>query len=169
MLLAAAARGFEAKVLTISNPTDGYKLQNNIRAVSGLEIMPVSRKSHIDAINTLRGGGFVLSGIDRPIPEQSRKLNFFGQPSSLPDGYIRMAIKANVPVLVAAVHMNNDGLYELSLSEPVPMVRMADSAEEVRYNAENILRMIEGHILSHPSQWQMYHPVWPGAVVSSSS
>ncbi|MCD6582335.1 MAG: lysophospholipid acyltransferase family protein [Desulfuromusa sp.] len=160
MLLAAAARGFKAKVLTIGNPTEGYKLQNNIRKNSGLDILPVSRRAHIQAINTLRNGGFVLAGIDRPIPGQKRTLSFFGKPSLLPDGHIRMALKADVPVMVAAVHMNEDGRYQLSLSEPITMIRMADPIDEIRNNAENILQKIETHIRSHPTQWQMYYPVW---------
>ena len=163
MLLAAAAKGFRAKVLTIGNPTGGYKLQNDIRATSGLEIMPVSRRAHVRAIDTLRNGGFVLSGIDRPIPEQKRTLNFFGLPSPLPDGHVRMALKAGVPIMVAAVHMNSDGLYQLSLSEPIPMVRMTEPRREIRSNAENILQIIESHILAHPTQWQMFYPVWPEA------
>ena len=163
MLLAAAAKGFKAKVLTIGNPTGGYKLQNDIRATSGLEIMPVSRRAHVKAIEPVRNGGFVLSGIDRPIPEQARTLNFFGLPSALPDGHVRMALKAGVPIMVAAVHMNNDGLYELSLSEPIPMVRMVEPKIEIRSNAEIILQIIESHIRAHPTQWQMFYPVWPTA------
>jgi len=161
MLLAAAALGFEAKVLTFGKPTGGYKLQNDIRAISGLEIMPVSRNVHKKSIDVMQKGGFVLTAIDRPMSGQRRQLNFFGHPSPLPAGHIRMALKANVPIIAAAVHMNKDGLYQLSLSKPIPMIRMADSMEEIRWNAENILRIIEGYIRSHPAQWQMYYPVWP--------
>jgi len=160
MLLAAAALGFEAKVLTFGKPTGGYKLQNDIRATTGLEIMPVNQDAHTKSIDVMQKGGFVLTAIDRPMSRQRRKLNFFDHPSPLPAGHIRMAIKANVPILVAAVHMNHDGLYQLSLSEPIPMVHMPEPAEEIRYNAEKILKIIEGYIRSHPSQWQMYYPVW---------
>jgi len=161
MLLAAAALGFEAKVLTFGKPTGGYKLQNDIRATSGLEIMPVSRDVHEKAIDVMIKGGFVLTAIDRPISRLRRKLNFFGRPSPLPAGHIRMALKAGVPVLVAAVHMNRDGLYQLSLSDPIPMIHMSDPDEEIRCNAEKILQIIEDYIRFHPAQWQMYYPVWP--------
>ncbi len=161
LFMAAAAQGFKTKVLTFGKPTSGYKLQNELRATSGLEIMPVSRQAHAKSIETLRNGGFILTAIDRPMPKQNRRLNFFGRPSPLPAGHIRMALEADVPILVAAVHMNKDGLYQLSLSKPIPMIRMADPTKEIRWNAENILHIIEGYIRSHPSQWQMYYPVWP--------
>ena len=164
MLLAVAARGFKAKVLTLGNPTGGYKFQNEIRATSGLDIMPVSRRANINALRTLQNGGIVLAGIDRPIREKGRKLSFFGRPSPLSDGYIRMALRADVPVLVANVYMDEDGIYQTGLSEPVTMTRMDDSAMEVRYNAEKVLSVIEDCIRCHPTQWQMYYPVWPDVV-----
>ena len=160
LFMAAAARGFETKILTIAKPNDGYKLQNRIRMTSGLEIMPVSREAHAKSMDALCNGGFVLTAVDRPVPRQRRRLTFFGSPSPLPAGHIRMALKANVPILVAAIHMNKDGLYQLSLSEPIPMIHMPEPEEELRCNAENILRMIEGYIRLHPSQWQMFYPVW---------
>jgi len=162
-----ATQGFETKVLTADKPSSGYKLQNDIRSTSGLEIMPVSRQAHAKAIETLCNGGFILTAVDRPMPHQTRRLNFFGHPSPLPAGHIRMALKADVPIIVAAVHMNKDGFYQLSLSDPIPMVRMSDPMEETRFNAENILKIIEGYIRSHPAQWQMYYPVWPDQGVAA--
>ncbi len=161
MLLAAANRGFKSKVLTFGRPSGGYKLQNEIRALSGLDIMPISRRANMSALAALRQGGLVLTAVDRPIPGRKPQLRFFGRPSALPDGHIRMAMKADVPLLAAAVHMDEDGRYQLSLSEPLTMTRTADHAGDVRRNAENVLRILEKYIRAHPTQWQMFYPVWP--------
>ncbi len=169
LFMAAAARGFETKVLTLGKPSGGYQLQNEIRRTTGLEIMPVSSYAHAKSIETLNKGGFILTAIDRPMPKQSRQLNFFGRPSPLPAGHIRMALETKVPILVAAIHMNDAGLYQLSLSKPIHMVRMSEPAEEIRYNAEIILKIVENHIRSHPTQWQMYYPLWPNEKTSSKS
>jgi lauroyl/myristoyl acyltransferase len=163
MLLAGARLGFKSKVLTFGQPNRGYQLQNEIRAMSGLDIMPVSRRAHISALQALRQGGFVLTAVDRPLPGRVPRLSFFGRPSALPDGHIRMAMKADVPLLAAAVHMNRDGLYELRLSEPLVMKRTSDYARDVTQNAETVLRILEGYIRAHPTQWQMFYPVWPSA------
>jgi len=169
MLLAIAARGFKAKVLTLSKPTGSYKFQNKIRATNGLDIMPVSRRANVEAIKTLQNGGIVLTGIDRPVPERSRKLNFFGHPSPLPDGHIRMALRADVPVQVANVYMDENYIYHVGLSEPMRMTRMGDSVEEVRCNAEKVLSVVEDCIRCHPTQWQMYYSVWPDVIDFSDS
>jgi lauroyl/myristoyl acyltransferase len=163
MLLAGASLGFKSKVLTFGQPNRGYQLQNEIRAMSGLDIMPASRQANVSALQTLRQGGFVLTAVDRPLPGKAPRLNFFCRPCALPDGHIRMALKADVPLLAAAVHMNRDGLYELRLSEPLVMNRTSDHARDVKQNAETVLRVLEGYIRAHPTQWQMFYPVWPSA------
>lgn len=160
MLLAAARLGLETKVLTFGQPTGGYKLQNEIRAMSGLDVMPISRRANLSALGALREGGFVLTAVDRPVAEQNRQFRFFGRPSPLPDGHIRMAQKADVPVLAAAVHMDDEGFYQLTLSEPVAMRKTADPLADIKTNAEAVLGILERYIRAHPTQWQMFYPVW---------
>ncbi len=165
LLLALAYHGLRAKVLSYGNPTGGYELQNEIRRSAGLEIIPVSgENTHQEAIAHLRAGGVVITGVDRPIPGKSHRLRFFGRPSPLPAGHIRIAMAAKVPVLVAAAHWQSDQKYHLLLSDPIPMQAHADRGEAIRRNGEAVLKVIEGFIRRAPEQWLMYYPVWPEAV-----
>ncbi len=160
VLLAAAYRGLKAQVLTYGNPSGGYKIQNELRAETGLNITPVSSAVHRQAIENMRSGGFVVTAVDRPIRHKAQTMNFFGQPSPLPAGHIRMALEAEVPVIVAAAEMQAEGLYHVHISDPIELVQHADPEQEVRLNGEAVLRVIEGYIRQAPSQWLMYYPVW---------
>lgn len=162
MLLAAARLGLKTKVLTFGRPTGGYRLQNEIRALSGLDIMPVSRKANLSALMALRRGGFVLTAVDRPVSGQLSQYDFFGRSVPLPDGHIRMALKAEVPVLVAAVHMTASGLYQLTLSDPLELpCQEGHLPETVRIQVERVLAILETYIRAHPTQWQMFCPLCP--------
>jgi KDO2-lipid IV(A) lauroyltransferase len=161
VLLAAAYRGIKAQVLTYGNPTGGYKIQNEIRTKTGLNITPVSSEVHRQAIENMRNGGIVITAVDRSIRRKAHYMNFFGQPSPLPAGHIRMALKAKVPVIVAAAEWQTDGLYHLHLSDPIELVQDPDPNEEIRINGEAVLRVIERHIRKNPGQWLMYYPAWP--------
>lgn len=161
MLMAAAFNGLKATVLTCGKPTSGYKFQNNIRALSGLDVMPMSAMSQQKVISIMRDGGIIITAVDRPMPEQRHKLIFFDKPSPLPIGYVYMAKRANVPVVIVSVHKNGDGLYELKMSDPITMVSRENAKQEVIHNAQVVLNKIEEHIRAHPLQWQMYYPVWP--------
>jgi KDO2-lipid IV(A) lauroyltransferase len=165
VLLAAAYRGLKAQVLTYGNPTGGYKIQNDLRAQTGLNITPVSTEVHLQAIENMRSGGFVITAIDRPIRRKAHRMNFFGRPSPLPAGHISMALEAKVPIIVVAAELLADKLYHVHISDPIELVGHDDPDEEIRINGEAILRVIEGYIRQAPSQWLMYYPAWPNGLV----
>ncbi len=166
-LLSLAHRGLQAKVLTYGNPPGGYELQNEIRASTGLEITPVKgEETHQEAIEYMRQGGAVITAVDRPIRSKAHTLTFFGRPSPLPAGHIRMALAAEVPVVVAAAEMTADGAYRINVSDPIPMLPNPDPDVEIRQNAEAVLSAIEEFIRVAPGQWLMYYPAWPELMVN---
>jgi len=167
-LLALAYQGLNAKVLTYGNPTGGYDIQNQIRASTGLDITPVrGEETHQEAIQWMQAGGMVITAVDRPIRRKAHSLNFFGRPSPLPAGHIRMALDADVPVIAAAAHRTPNRRYNIKLSPPIVMQRLKDKELEIRHNAEKVLSALETFIHEAPEQWLMYYPVWPELLINS--
>jgi phosphatidylinositol dimannoside acyltransferase len=166
VLLALAYRGLEGQVLTYGNPTGGYQVQNNIRATTGLEITPVSPENHKRAVETLKNGGIVATAIDRPIRRKTHTLRFCGHPAPLPAGHIRMALRAEVPIIMIAAHYRPDGKYELLCSEPIELKRDDDRETEIRQNGNAVLEIIKTFIQQAPEQWLMFYPVWPEKMVN---
>ncbi len=160
-LLAAGHTGIDVQVLSYADPTGGYRWQNRIRERAGLQITPISPQALIRALERLRRGGYVLTGVDRPVPGKLETLTFFGEPAPLPVGHIRLAMDAGVPVYVIACQMDAQGRYTLHTSEPIPMERSGNRKTAIRHNAEAVLRVLEGYIRQTPEQWLMYYPVWP--------
>ena len=169
VLLAAAYHGLKGQVLSYGDPTGGYKIQNQIRAQTGLTITPVSPEVHKQAIENMRAGGFAITAIDRPIRRKAHYLNFFDKPSPLPAGHIRMALEADVPIIIASAEMKPNGLYHINISKPIPLVRHDDPNQEIRVNGETVLQVIEGHIRRNPGQWLMYYPAWPNETQNSET
>jgi lauroyl/myristoyl acyltransferase len=161
VMLALGQSGLKAQILSYSQPGDAYRTQNTIREKSGMEITPISPSSLIQALRRLKEGGIVVTGIDRPVPDQKEYLNFFNSPAPLPTGHIRLSLKADVEVAVVAARMNSDGKYKLLISQPIELKRFPDSKREIKHNAETVLKEVEKYILQAPDQWLMYYPVWP--------
>ena len=159
--IAHAYRGLQAQVLTLAQPTEGYRAQNRIREMPGLEITPVSEDSARRAVTRLKEGGLVITGVDRPVEGKTRELTFFGLSCHLPAGHIRMALAAKVPVIPAAVTMEPGGQYRLKLGEPIALRSDDRSVTSIRLNAEAVLEAMAGFIRQTPEQWLMYYPVWP--------
>jgi len=158
---AMALRGLEFQVLSYPQPPGGYKVQNHFREVPGMEVTPMSHDSMRAAGKRLAGGGIVITGLDRPLAESNYHPRFFGLPAPLPVSYIRMAMKANVPVIVAAAMRIAGGRYLLDATEPIHMQPADNLKTEMEQNAETVLSRAEAFIRRAPQQWAMFYPVWP--------
>ena len=162
---AAVFNGLNFQVLSYAQPPNGYRMQNKIRSLEGVQVTPISIESIRHAIHRMQQGGAVVTGVDRPVvAEMGSRPLFFNRPSSLPTGYVRLALKAGVPVVVVSGQTLPDGHYRLVAFDPIPMQSYPDKTEELLQNAQSVLAVIEGLIRRAPEQWAMFYPVWPEAL-----
>lgn len=153
--------GWRAQVLSVAEPNGGYQWQNEMRKRNGLEMTPVTIESLKRAARRLSDGGTVLTGIDRPLPEAELRPRFFGAPANVPVLHVRLAMRAQAPVIVISALRREDGLYELQASDPMTMTGSVKNPDDVLRNAETALAVAEELITRTPRQWAMPHAVWP--------
>jgi lauroyl/myristoyl acyltransferase len=153
--------GLQALALTLPELNAGYRKQLEIRARNGLYVLQASIGNIKHAIEHLIAGGMVITGIDRPDESYIYRPKFFGHPAALPIHHIFLALKARVPILVAATLKCPDGKYHFMFSEPIEMQPHPDRRTEILLNAERVLQEAEIFIQRDPRQWSMTFPVWP--------
>jgi KDO2-lipid IV(A) lauroyltransferase len=153
--------GVKAMVITLQELNPAYQKQYEMRKKSGLEIVPASFGSVKNAIEYLRAGGLVISAMDRPDETSSYRPNFFGLPAAMPIHHVFLALKAQVPIIVAAILKLADGKYNFLFSEPIEMQPHPNRHQETELNAERVLQVAEGFIRQDSSQWSMTFPLWP--------
>jgi KDO2-lipid IV(A) lauroyltransferase len=164
VMQAAGALGLSVQVLSAAQPGSGYRWQNELRRQRGLEITPASITAVRQAVERLRSGGSVLTGIDRPIFDSKHRPRFFGRPACLPVHHIYLALKAKAPIYLFASILSSDGVYRISASDPIKMRPYSDRETELLRNAEAVLEVAESFIRQAPQQWSMFFPVWPEAL-----
>jgi len=163
---AMVLNGFPLHVLSYPQPPGGYRWQNKLRELPGMTMTPLSIEALRQASETLRSGGTVLTGIDRPLPNPDGKYmpRFFGKPAAMPVFHIRLALKHNLPLVVVGGIRKADGRYFVWASDPIEMVPHPDLVLETVQNAEKVLDVIAGFICQAKDQWAMFYPVWPEAL-----
>ena len=161
ILQSICRQGWKAMVLTIPDPQGGRWIEYEMRKKIGMNVVPASLSTLKRAVKHLEGGGMVLTGMDRPVPDPKYHPRFFGQAASLPTHYISLALQAHVPVIIMAAIYQADGKYHILSSEPIEMEYNADHGKEILHNAENILKQAEAFIRLAPEQWNVPLPVWP--------
>lgn len=163
VLNSGVRRGFKAILLGLPNFEGGFEWQNEIRHETGVNVLPSTKDNFRRAIEYLKSGGTVVTGIDRPVPGLRLRPCFFGKPATLPVFYIQIALRAQVPVVVLAAIERFDGDYEVFGSDPIPLQSYEDRQTEILANANKVLSCAERYIERDPTQWAIYYPVWPDA------
>lgn len=160
--LAYALEGFPVQTLSAAMTAPGFRLLSGLRARGVVEETPVDGPSLRQAITRLRNGGAVAIGVDWPYGAgDDEPIEFFGRPSLLPTGYIRLALSANALVLPLACRWFPETGYHAITAPLIEMERTGDRAADVHHNARRVLEVAERWISESPDQWLMYHPVWP--------
>jgi len=156
-----AIKGLHFQILSYPNPSSGYRWENRLRKLMGLEITPMSIESMRQAKHRLQSGGVVLTGMDRPLEETRYYPRFFGRPAPVPVAYIGMALQTRTPVVVIGVFTQPGNKLLVDASEQIEMTPDHDREQEIIRNAEKVLQAAEQMILRAPAEWGMFYPVWP--------
>jgi len=161
-ILALAAHGLEIQVLGLAAPpAGGFDLMDQMRERAGVRLTSINVQALREAINRLRTGGVVLTGVDRPVGDEEQWVEFFGCPAPLPTGHVRLALKADAVILVAGPYRDRQGRTVVRLSPPLEMIRTGDPDKDMRVNLRRVTGWLEEFIRTRPEQWAMFVPVWP--------
>jgi KDO2-lipid IV(A) lauroyltransferase len=159
---AMAAYVPHVQVLTLPDPSPGFQRLNEMRSRSGAEITPLSPAALRQAFRTLRQGGAVATGGDRPVSELDKPIAFFGRPARVPSAAVRLALKtAALVVVIAAVWDAERGEYALDIQPLLEMERTGDEEVDLALNMRRVLDALERVIRRWVDQWFMFVPVWP--------
>ena len=148
------------QALSYADPPPGFEFVNNLRRRGRGTITPISPDTLREAMQRLRSGGIVLTGVDRPLPNGSEPVTFFGETAHLPTGYMRIPLITDC--LVMTVSFAYDGsVYRILANPPMEMVRSGNREDDVLVNVHRVLAQIEDFIRAAPDQWMVFSPVWP--------
>ncbi len=159
--LSVGVQGLPIQMLSLANPRAGFHLLNYLRIKAGFEVTPITPESLRAAIRRLKSGGIVLTGVDRPIPEDRELIEFFGRPAYLPIGPVRLALMTGALVIVGSCYYEAGQGYALKVTEPLEMIRTGDRRRDLMTNVRRVVDILEQHVRACPEQWMMFHPFWP--------
>jgi lauroyl/myristoyl acyltransferase len=160
-LKASSMRGLKGLALSLPEADQAVEWQHSLREIGDVVIKPATLAVLREAVERLKTGGTVMTGVDRPMPESKYRPQFFGRPTALPVHYINLAIKTGVPVSMVTAIRDEDGVYRVIASDLVSMKPHHDRKTEILQNAETILNIAEDFIRQAPDQWAVIQPLWP--------
>ncbi len=155
---AIAAHGHAMLVIALPSGEKGFAFMNQLRLFQGVQVVPAGPRALREAMRMLQAGKAVVVAGDRPIRGQGTMVEFFGRPTLLPDGAVRLAMRTGA-ALVPTFCRREKGQYWLEFHE-LDLPRTDDLEADVRTHTQRLARIMEQVIRAHPEQWHLLQKLW---------
>jgi lauroyl/myristoyl acyltransferase len=160
---AAAARGYPLTVVaeTFSDPRlDAMVVGSRTRL--GMQIVKME-KAGPSLVRALKQNGLLALLIDRPVPGDGVKVQFFGEEVEVPAGPARLALLTGAMVVPAAfARVAPNELKVTTLADfGIDSHANGDQPHDVNTLTQAIMEAHERFIRQYPDQWYMFREMWP--------
>jgi KDO2-lipid IV(A) lauroyltransferase len=157
----AVALGFPASAAAYhTQPERLFQFTLKLRRSHGLRLIP-SDQPMIGLFRALKRGEIVVLPSDRDLTDHSRSVKFFGTPTKLPDGPVRVALRTGAPLLTAFALRKSPNSFLVTIGAPLDLPRTGDHEANVAAGMALVVAELEKHIGQCPEQWLVGAPIWP--------
>ncbi len=147
-------------VVEHTQPEELFQFICEMRSRRGVRLLPADEPL-LPLLRTLRKeNGIVGLVVDRNVNRSGFCLPFLGEPTLVPDGAVRLALRARVPLLIGICRRRPDHRYE-AIVETFEFSPSASEDAEAHIRAETarLMGRLEYHIRREPAQWLMTVPL----------
>lgn len=138
------------------------RIEGLVRRVrSGEDIEYMGRdEGPVKVVRRLKEGKAFGVLIDQDIRVESVFAGFLGRPAHTPCGPLKIAMKLNIPVVVATTARQPDNTHYVFLSKPLPLANTGDFNKDLVANVQTANDLIGETIKRFPEQWVWMHRRW---------
>ncbi len=168
---AAAARGYPVTVVAETFPDPRLdEMVAGARERLGMSIVKME-KAGPSLLRALKHNGLLALLIDRSVPGDGVRVEFFGEQVEVPAGPARIALRSGATVIPAAfARRDPKGMAVRTLTDfGITYEPSGDETRDVRELTQAIMRSHERFIREHPEQWYMFREMWPARAKAAAS
>ncbi len=137
------------------------QLLEDFRHSNGVEtILRDSGDASRQILRVLKNHGLLAMLIDLDTKVPSITVPFLGHPARTPVAPAALAVRRNLPLVVAYALQRPEGGHELVIEPPLFPDPDADRDQEVRRLTERANELLGAAILAHPDHWAWWHRRW---------
>lgn len=118
------------------------------RGISTREIIKSLHKNEVVGMVADQGG------------KDGSLMDFFGKDASMPTGAVRLALKLEVPVLVAFIVRKNGPFHKVILNPELKLIKTDNFEQDVLVNLKLVVRVAEEMISRFPEHYMWFYKIW---------
>ena len=156
-----ALRGHRALVpVEHLRPPRLFRYVSALRARYGLTLVPAEAALR-PALRTLRQGGIVTLINDWDRQGSGVPVRFFGRETRLPVAPAVLHLRTGAPIVPCYVHRRPGGRYAAWAEQPIHVPATGGAEQRILAIMQSVAASLEAAIRRDPTQWVLFHPVWP--------
>ncbi len=131
------------------------KVHDQVRQRSGIKLVHVGNDplAALPLLRHLRGGGVVAMKIDRAAAGmRARRVSFFGEPWSIPEGPLTLAALSGAPIVLVLTRRLGFLDYEPTNHEPIYLPRRP-TEQQLDHAAQTLADHLETFVRRHPTHY----------------
>jgi KDO2-lipid IV(A) lauroyltransferase len=157
----AVLRGIQAVApVQRIKPERLFQYTLGLRTSHGLRLIPTDGPM-MGLFRALKSGGVVGLAADRDVADSSVEVDFFGEPTRLPDGPVRIALRTGAPLIPAFAIRLPDDSFRAFIEPPLELQRTGNKEADVKAGMKMVVAAMEQRIAQHPEQWLVAQRIWP--------
>lgn len=114
-------------------------------------------------IKALRNNECAVIVADRDFFENGYKVDFFGRPTTLPPGAVRIARDTGAVIIPLYANRGKGNLHDIYVKPPIYVEKTKDVDADIAAGMRQLLPVLEEGIATSLDQWVMFQRVWPEA------
>lgn len=147
-------------------PPELFDYISALRMSKGLKLIPIDGPL-LDLVRTLKKGGVVGLAGDRDITRTGQEVEFFGCPAYLPDGHVRLALRAGVPLVIGFSQRQPDQTHHAYFLPAFHLPSQGTPEERIAAGMKFVVNEIEKAIRQNPEQWTVTVSIWTDDTVTA--
>lgn len=164
---ALAAVGFPVTVVTGRTTSrfifDGVK---HLRSHRGNKMVEPTPSGVRTVIKRLRAGKYAAFVADRDFFQNGEKVVFFGEPTTLPPGPVRIARDTGAAIIPIFTRRTRKG-HQIRIYPAMYIEKTSDTKADVKRGLDRLVPILEEGISGGLEQWAMFQRTWPDHPVSA--
>jgi KDO2-lipid IV(A) lauroyltransferase len=143
------------------------RLITDFRSSHGMRvILRSSPKAGAEILRVLKRGGVLGLQIDQDIRVPSVSVPFFGRLVRTPVGPAVLAVRRDLPVVLAFARRRPEGGHHFTFSSPILPPKTGDRQRDVIELTRRFSQLVEERIRANPAEWNWWHRRWRRPPVS---
>ena len=137
------------------------RLLTDFRAGNGIRvIVRNSSRSGAEMLRVLKQRGILALLIDQDIRVPSVSVPFFGRLVRTPAVPAVLAVRRDIPVVIALARRRPEGGHHFTLTPPIYAPKTGDRLRDIVEMTRQFNQILEDRIRENPSEWNWWHRRW---------